>query len=64
MASAYLSGIQAVNNTQAMSSSADSALSAFEKDMFGGSAHGKEHEQAAHEVDPGSLSYLFAIFAY
>ena len=61
MASVYLTDMQ-FSNSQLNSTSANTALSAFEKDMFGGSTQNKAQEHA--EVNHDSLSYLFSIFAY
>ena len=58
MANLYLSDMKLI---QQDSEAVDTALSAFEKDMFGGSNQPKTQDQQ-HEITSDSLRYLFAIF--
>jgi len=61
MATAYLTSYRSAG--QQLSTSADTALSAFEHDMFDAPVQVKAQEQT-NEPNPDSLSYLFSIFAY
>ena len=58
MANIYLSDMKL---TEQDNECVDTALSAFEKDMFGGSNQTKAQDQQ-NELTPDSLRYLFAIF--
>jgi hypothetical protein len=58
MANVFLTDMQMLN--QGNNESVDTALSAFEKNMFGGSAN--EKEQVSNDATPDTLRYLFAIF--
>ena len=59
MANIYLSDMKL---TEQDNECVDTALSAFEKGMFGSSNQDKSHDQVANDVSPDSLRYLFAIF--
>jgi hypothetical protein len=58
MANVYLSDMKLLN--QDSNESVSTALSAFERDMFSGSANDKE--QVSNDATPDTLRYLFAIF--
>ena len=58
MANVFLTDMHMHN--QGNNESVDTALSAFEKHMFGGSTNDKE--QVSHDAAPDTLRYLFTIF--
>ena len=59
MANKYLADMRLL---QRDNETADTALSAFEKEMFGTSIQEKTPGQVANDFSPDTLRYLFSIF--